>query len=305
MIPQFPQFKPVHLNDRAYIESFTVQHAPYSDFNFVSLWTWDTDGSAQTAQLNGNLVLHMLDYVTRKPFFSFLGVNDVHATVATLLDHAEENDVQRKLQLIPQTVIDEVEKLGHDLIVEEDEDNHDYILCVEKMKTMAGNKLGPKRNFINRYRRMYEEHTTVGELNIADPNVRHSILALFHLWEDQNGKDRKDTIDELMAITKLLDHADLIDLHVIGIFYKKQLIAFSIDEVTHDHHGIIHYEKANKEFVGLYPFLKQQTAHMLYERGCKYINYEQDLGVPGLKKAKKSFRPIHMLKKYTISKELA
>ena len=66
-------------------------------------------------------------------------------------------------------------------------------------------------------------------------------------------------------------------------------------------YGIIHFEKAAVSYVGTSHFLKQQTAIDLQNQGCKYINYEQDLGLPGLRKAKAMCLPIAYLKKYSVS----
>ena len=39
---------------------------------------------------------------------------------------------------------------------------------------------------------------------------------------------------------------------------------------------------------------------MLYQRGCLYLNYEEDAGIPGLRRAKLAYRPINILKKYKV-----
>jgi hypothetical protein len=36
--------------------------------------------------------------------------------------------------------------------------------------------------------------------------------------------------------------------------------------------------------------------------GCEFINFEQDMGIAGLKQAKRLWRPVKYLKKYTIKK---
>src|SRR3989338_2938897 len=56
MIPQFPQFKRVEITDREAVEAHTHKYEPYSDFNFTSLWAWDTNGERMISELNGNLV---------------------------------------------------------------------------------------------------------------------------------------------------------------------------------------------------------------------------------------------------------
>ena len=67
MIPQFPEFKSLELSDKKDIESFTKRFPPYSDFNFVSMWSWDIKEEIRISQLNGNLVVRFTDYLTGKP----------------------------------------------------------------------------------------------------------------------------------------------------------------------------------------------------------------------------------------------
>ena len=57
MIPEFPKFKNLELSDKNDIEKFTSKFLPYSDFSFVSMWSWDIKGEMRIAQLNGNLVV--------------------------------------------------------------------------------------------------------------------------------------------------------------------------------------------------------------------------------------------------------
>lgn len=75
MIPQFPEFKIVEVGDREAVESHTHRYPPYSDFNFTSLWAWDTSNERMISELNGNLVVRFTDYATNEPFLSFLGTN--------------------------------------------------------------------------------------------------------------------------------------------------------------------------------------------------------------------------------------
>ncbi len=83
MIPQFPDFKHVEVDDREAVEAHTHRYEPYSDFNFTSLWAWDTSGERMISELNGNLVVRFTDYSTHEPFLSFLGDSQTEHTAKT------------------------------------------------------------------------------------------------------------------------------------------------------------------------------------------------------------------------------
>ncbi len=78
-------------------------------------------------------------------------------------------------------------------------------------------------------------------------------------------------------------------------------VAFWICEKLYDNCVISHFEKAkSKDYNGIYPYLKHRTAQVLWERDISFINLEQDLGIQGLREAKKQFHPSSYLKKYIV-----
>ena len=302
-IPNFPEYRPLYIEDQLVVNKWIREHPPYSDYNFTSMWTWDIDGTLKISQLQGNLVVIFSDYISSEKFFSFIGTQSINNTINQLVSYSKHYGLSEELRLIPESVIQTLrsESIDGNIKIEEDDVNHDYVLSVEKMITMSGKKLGPKRNFINRFKKKYGDITSVQSLNLTDPKIKKDILNLFCTWQKKAGKTCKETNEEYKAIIRTLENAHRFDLYAVGIYIDDKLVAFSIDEILHDQYGIIHYEKADIEKVGIYQFLKQQCAKIFFQKGCKYINYEQDLGIHGLRKAKRSHAPVNMLKKYKIS----
>jgi hypothetical protein len=76
--------------------------------------------------------------------------------------------------------------------------------------------------------------------------------------------------------------------------------AFAIAEQLSPGVAVCHFEKALPGIQGLGQLINKWFAL----RGLKdftFINREQDLGVPGLRQAKKSYHPHHLVEKYTLS----
>jgi hypothetical protein len=48
--------------------------------------------------------------------------------------------------------------------------------------------------------------------------------------------------------------------------------------------------------------VNQETANIL-QKDVKFINRESDMNIPGLRKAKKSYRPHHMVEVFDLCKE--
>lgn len=295
----FPRFKKLKIEDQQWLEKYVRKYSPYSDFNFVSLWSYDTQGTVETSFLHDNLVVKFLDYMTNEPFYSFLGRNNVEITIETLLDHSRKNKIKEELGMVPGDSLLNYKQDGKFLIVE-DVDNFDYILDVEKISTLSGNKLRGKRNFSLRFQKFYPSHKILN-IDVSNSLVQKEVLELFYLWEKQKGKERKDTENELVAIQRLMRQAKKFNILSLGIYFNDRLIAFSINELAQNSYTVIDFEKADTAFIGLYQYLKQQSAKQFLKLGYHYINYEQDLGIEGLRKAKQSWGPFSYLKKYKIS----
>lgn len=147
MIPQFPKFKAVEVSDRATVEAHTHRYPPYSDFNFTSLWAWDTSGERMISELNANLVVRFTDYSTHEPFFSFLGANEQDNTARTLLEHATETGIIAELRLMPQCSVADIRSSALHSI--EDRNNFDYVYSVPEHSALSGGHYKRSRNFVN------------------------------------------------------------------------------------------------------------------------------------------------------------
>ncbi|HSX27473.1 MAG TPA: phosphatidylglycerol lysyltransferase domain-containing protein [Patescibacteria group bacterium] len=299
MIPHFPEFKKLTIDDRKSIEEITRGFEPFSDYNFVSLFCWDTKEEVEISRFYDNLIVLFVDYINGERFYSFIGLTHVDETIDKLIDQAKKEGMREKLGLIPEPVIENI-KESKKYIIEEDRDGFDYILSVSDLVELKGSKYHPKKNFINRYKKAYEDVTHVKELTLSDKETKENVLKLFYEWEKSRGKDRKETENELNAIKKLLEHSHLLDLKTIGLFINNELKGFAINELISDEHGIAHFEKVDVSHVGIFQYLKHQTALMFHEQGTKFMNIEQDLGIESLRKAKESLYPVKFLKKYTV-----
>lgn len=300
MIKKFPYLSKLKLVDKKQINNFIKHFPPYSDYNFTSMWTYDTDESIEATFLNGNLVIKFSDYLTRKPFFSFLGTKKIRETIETLINFSLRKKFSSTLKLIPEVVLLKDKNIDKNFKVVEDPDNHDYIVSAREVAFLPRNKFKRKKYLSERFERKYPNYK-VQHIDLKNTKEHKRILELFYLWEKITSKTTKDTENELKAVKRLLDSSTFLDTYTLGIFYHKKLIAFNIYEVTHGNYGISAFQKADKTFTGIYTKLSQEAAKHLYSLKCDFINYEQDLGIEGLRLSKSLWKPTHFLKKYKIT----
>ena len=149
MIPKFPEFKKLKFSDKLDVDKIVRKYPPYSDFNFISIWSWDSKDDIEISDLDGNLAVYFTDYITDEPFYSFIGDTNINETAVKLLELAEKNGLLKQLKLVPDIVARQIIP-GNGLVAIEDPGNFDYMYQLEKLMTYNGNKLRSKRNFIFR-----------------------------------------------------------------------------------------------------------------------------------------------------------
>jgi hypothetical protein len=104
---------------------------------------------------------------------------------------------------------------------------------------------------------------------------------------------------ENIAIKELFTYMDKLPVFGCAIFINGKIEAFSIGEKLNEKTAVVHFEKANPEIDGLYQLINQwfcQNELTYYN----YVNREQDLGIEGLRRAKESYHPDHLVDKYIV-----
>lgn len=304
MIPEFPEFKILELSDRRDVEKFTLKYPPYSDFNFLGTWSWDVRDQMKISRLNDNYVIRFVSYLTGKPFYTFLGNNQVNDTVKKLLDLSVKEKLAPELKLISEESI-----RGLDLSlfkIEEDRDNFDYVYDLEELKDYKGKKFEKKRSEVKNFLKNYSKIETK-PLDLGDKNIQEKIVKIYQKWAKYRiEENREKNIDfdphhELVVIKKLFSVCKEFSLVSVGIFVKNDLAAFCIDELMESEYAVSHVAKTDPSFSGINSFLMQKSAEILYSYGKRYFDYEQDLGLSNLRLGKTLFRPCFLLKKYNLS----
>lgn len=300
MIPQFPQAKRLELSDKEEITAYTRMFPPYSDFNFTSMWSYDTDHLFEISWLNENLVVKFQDYVDLRMFYSFLGTKDTVATAEQLLNKSHEEGINSSLHLVPSICVRDIINSGK-FIISDDRDNFDYIISAQEFGDMSGAKYHKKRNMVTRFLRENGASAKITKLDLHDNITQEKIVRLFDIWVQIFHKDRKESEHEFRAIQKLIEGLESFNLQSYGVEIGGGLAGFLIAEIQHDGYAIRHFEKPDVRFHGITEYFQKETAAIFTKQGCRFMNYEQDLGLEGLRQAKMLCHPEHFLEKYTIS----
>ncbi len=300
MIPQFPDFKPIELSDKEEVEKITKQFPPYSDFNFVSMWSWDVKNEMQVSLLNDNLVVRFTDYLTGDPFLSFLGNNIVDKTTSELLEYSNKHGLKPELKLVPEDSILTIDKDIYAVI--EDRDHFDYILSLELLSTYENSKLRGHASFYRRFVESYGQIVTSRVMDLNNKEDRNHISTLTNVWAQNKISQNKDLLPHLSdAVNRFFTQEILSDHFVaLGVFMEGKLVAYIINELEEGDYSTCHFMKGDNSYKGIYSYMVQESSKVLLAMGKKYTNFEQDLGLVNLRQSKKTYHPVNFLKKHIV-----
>jgi hypothetical protein len=292
MISRYPRFSKLNLSHKSDVRAITRLFPPYSDFNFVSLYAWNTDNQTRLSVLNDNLVIQLADYMTNEITYSILGKEKIGDSLQKLFSLTNE------LRLVPETVIDSIQDQSRYDIVE-DKDSFDYVYSLRKLVAMEGAGYKNKRKKIRRFTKRYSDLVKVTHRRSIDSDNKDELKQFFSKWIIENNKDEKEFLMEREAISRSLDEFRNLNLLLTEMRVDNRLIAFSIHEVL-GNHALCHFEKELLSYENCSHYLIDQNSRHLSMKGCAYVNWEQDLGLPGLRENKQYYRPDKYLKKYTV-----
>lgn len=297
MIPEFPQFRPIELEDREVMGEIIWKYQPQtSEWTFTNLFIWRSHyGFQWSLYRDWLLVLNTAD--RQGPFFLLpIGppprLEIVRKSLQWLGD--EKGEKNPRIERADSRLVDEV-KEAPDLVVEPTRDQFDYIYRSKDLIHLAGRKYHGKRNHINKFLETYAfAYSPLEERHLPE------CLELGGFWcEIRRCEEDMNLMGEWEAVRQALTHFSELKTQGGVILLGDKVEAFSLGDMLNRETAVIHIEKANPEIPGLYPVINQQFSEKTWSH-LFWINREQDLGEPGLRRAKESYFPDHLLDKFRI-----
>lgn len=295
MITEFPHFKKLSLEDKDQVDAITAKYPPYSDFEFASMWAWDVKGEMALAELHSNLVVRFTDYLTGEPLYSFLGTEYTNETAHLVISRAKAEGERATLRLMPEITVATLDP--NRFKISEDRDHFDYIYTIESHVQYKEPALKNVRNSLTAHKKRHSGHT-VAELDIGDAKTDALINDLYLRWQQSKGGSIPN---ERYALERFLASASKFKYLAVGILFDDVLAAYSINALLSKGDCNCLFARADTSYHGIYALLMHETAKLLIEKGYQFMNYEQDLGIENLRKAKMAFHPTYFLKKYTVA----
>ncbi len=212
-----------------------------------------------------------------------------------VFDHCRKEKEPCRFSFVPSERIDAFYSCFPSVTVTDQREWYDYLYRKDDLITYAGKKLRGQRNHVNKFRTAYPDWEFVRGSESDVPRLRE----FYARFREENKKDAPTWLEEEKKIQEIFDHFTEYQF-LCGILTVKGAVAgFSLGETVGDT-LIVHTEKADRSFHGIYPMLASRFAETFADRSVLYVNREDDSGDPGLRTAKLSYHPCALLEKSLI-----
>jgi hypothetical protein len=285
-LPRFPEFKRVGLEDKAAIEGFIDRFPSEAcEVNFANIYTWRDYERSLFTIINGNLCLFCRPGSEPAFFLPPLGTNRIRETIEACLSYCP------RLACVPESFLQHCQGWPW----EEDKNNFDYVYRSSDLIHLRGKKYDGKRNRIKKFEK--SRHYRYLRLK---PEHLEACRLLFEDWcaakIRQNGQIGPA---QRVAVLETLAHFQELSLVGGAVEIEGRLEAFSIGGRLKTDTAVIHIEIANPATEGLAQFINREFVKNEWA-AYEYINREQDMGMAGLRRAKMSYYPCRLIKKFVV-----
>ncbi len=299
MHPVYPAFRPVEQREYSLLSPYLESaRRPICDLSFANLCIWHECEAARFTFIHGNLCILIEPHNEPAYFLEPVGEGFLLETVGTCMAHTGR--ISRASEV-----------LAHELPRERFRisplrDHFDYLYRVADLAELKGKKHDGKRNQIKKFIRNYPDHSFLP----LKPDHRDHALDLFDRWSERRENDDPAAVADPThaASTMCQYHAlqqaftDFEGLRLVGgaVFVDGVMQGLIIGSQLKSDTVSAHFLYANNQMSGIYQLILQESCRTLFTE-YEFINLEEDLGIPGLRKTKLSYDPLHLEKKFLIT----
>lgn len=292
LIPEL-SFEPIGLDRQLeYRSRFSKMPQKASDYSFINLWGWAGVYGLRWAW-DGPLV--WIRQTRPQPcYWAPVGPwEDVDWSAF----FGQKPDLDVPVTRIPETLLRLWEDhLAPNIEVVETEEHWDYLYLATELASLKGNRFHKKRNLVNQFLKKYDfRFVPLGKVWMVPAMEMQENWCV---WRDCESNETLNA--ENRVIEKIFQQWENLEgIFGGGLLIGEQIVAYTVGEKISENTLLVHFEKGNPDYIGVYQAINQQFINHV-KTGLEFINREQDLGDPGLRKAKRSYHPTGYIRKYRL-----
>lgn len=286
-------FREITINDKPLLDNiFHKSQVDISEYTFTNLFVWRNSRKVKLANYKDGVLIYEEKNGIKK-LLPPIGFDDLDEVYSIIKHCMISGNAPAVIERVPEKQAKIAKKHGFD--IEEDRDNFDYVYRVEDLAHLAGRHYDGKRGFIKKF---YEKYDFECKEYTAD--LKDACLQLMDDWIASKTGDLLPLHNERNAIRELLDNYEALQCDGCIAHIDDRVIAFTFGEKLNTETYVVHFEKADVNYTGSYQAINQRFIEMRVLGNYEYVNREQDLGIAGMRKAKKSYQPVKMTKKFVL-----
>ncbi|MBQ7002057.1 MAG: DUF2156 domain-containing protein [Oscillospiraceae bacterium] len=297
-------FQRLNLSQKEKYEAVLFSCPPRGcEYSFANLVLW---GRQEAAFLHG-CVAFFAHFYGRSVYPYPIGNGDRRAVLEEILLDAKERGIPCRLTGLTETDRAELAEWFPDrFLIRSSRDGFDYVYAIDDLADLKGRKFQKKRNHVNRFRAEHPLYEVVPLTVCNMPLAQHMVNDWYHkrMKEDPEG----DYLLENLALARACRNYTALGMEGILLMDGGEVLAVTMGSRLSPDTFDIHFEKAREDVDGAYTAVNQEFARYLRLKypEAAYLDREDDMGLEGLRKAKLSYNPHHLIEKYqaTLSEDL-
>lgn len=287
-------FRPIRLEDQEAYGRISARCPQLtSDYSFANLWGWAKEYGLQMAWSDDLVWIHQQHPQPR------------HWAPIGDWDRIDWSPWEKKLSKpsllltrIPQALVETWQTaIPHGITVEERRDHWDYIYSSFDLRDLKGNRFHKKKNLLNQFKKKY----AFQYYPLDNDRIDHALSMQADWCTFRDCESHATLAAENRVIARILGKwKELANLVGGCLMVDGRMVAYTVGEPLAADTLMIHFEKGDSQYRGIYQAINQM---FIQDAAADYakINREQDLGDAGLRKAKLSYHPIELQKKYAVT----
>ena len=290
------QFKPFQIKERPLYDRYLTGCGERGcEYSFVNLYLW----GRQQAAIQNDRLLFFSQFNRRSVYLFPIGPGDTKTAIDAIIEDAGQRGIPCRLTGLLEEDCALLEQLYPGRFrYHFDRDSFDYVYAVHDLADLKGRKFQKKRNHLNRFRQEHPQH----RLEPITAENLDTVARFVRKWYDVRLAENPhgDYLMEQAAIDKLLRHWQELDMEGLLLLDGDTALAVTMGSPLGEDTFDIHFEKALDIADGAYAAINQGFAAYLREKypRLRWLNREDDMGLEGLRKAKLSYCPEHMIEKH-------
>lgn len=289
-------FQRLDLKDRQTVyECFCGECRQGCEYSFVNLYLW---GRQRFAWIDGYFTVFS-HYFGKSMYLYPAGHGPLRPVLEKLELDARERGIPFRMTAMTAEDCRVVEEAmpGHFVFVP-DRDGSDYLYEIDHLAELKGKHYQPKRNHINRFLEAVPNWRTE-EIGHGNLELCRKLLSDWYTAHAISDPDM-DYHMEQRAADRALSHYAALELDGLILFDGDEPLALTMGSHLCCEVFDVHFEKALGKVQGDYPMINRTFARYIREKypRIRYLNREDDMGLPGLRKAKLSYHPDKMVEQY-------